>query len=209
MKHAINVSLVVVLAAVLARPAAAEPVLDLWLTGQLDDTTLTVEVHRANQQFGLGGLHYELQLSETLDLSREYSDFGWVANNGFWDCSNPLDGAAAVSLISATFDTVADLPASEFPADTSGTVEVLTFSGLSTTVARWIYLDIMFPSASDGVGQDLVSELGGSINVIAQDGLPVPHTFGVHVTPEPSTLMLFTLASLLLLRRRKTQTIAS
>ena len=192
-KHAINASLVVVLVAVLARPAAAEPVLDLWLTGQ----------------FGLGGLHYELQLSEALDLTREYSDFGWVANDGFWDCSNPLDGAAAVSLIIATFDTVADPPASEFPADTSGTVEVLTFSGLSTTVARWIYLDIMFPSASDGLGQDLVSELGGSINVIDQQGLPVPHTFGVHVTPEPSTLMLFTLASLLLLRKRKTQTIAS
>lgn len=209
MKHAINASLVVVLAAVLAPAAAAEPVLDLSLTGQLDDTTLTVEVHRTNQQFGLGGLYYELQFSETLDVPREYSDFGWVASDGLWDYSNPLDGAAPVSLISATFDTVADPPASEFPADTSGTVEVLTFSGLSTTVARWIYLDIMSPSASDGIGRDLVSELGGSINVIDQQGLPVLHTFGVHVTPEPSTIMLFTLAGLLLLRKRKTQTIPS
>jgi len=183
--------------------ADAVPVLDLWMTGELIGTQLTVEVHRTNTDFGLGGLSYDLQFSESLELTREYSDYGWFANDGVYDSSSPLDGAAPVSLSSATFDTVADPAGSEFPAGTSGAVEILTFTNVVLSPARWLFVDILALQASDGSGQNLETDLGGSINVISQNGLPEPHTFGVYVVPEPSTLLLFGLGGLIFVSRKR------
>lgn len=182
--------------------AAAELILELWMTVEQQDTDLVIEVHRANTDFGLGGLSYNLEFSETVETSREYSDYGWVANDGFWDNSNPLDGAVAVSLDSARFDTVVDPATSEFPESTSGTVEVLTLTNIAPAPPRWIFVDILGPAASDGPGNDLVAELGGTISVIPQQGLPEPHTLGIFV-PEPGTLILFGLAGVFLLKRRR------
>jgi len=187
----------------LPNKADAVPILDLWMTGELVGAELAVEVHRTNTDFGLGGLTYELQFSESLELSREYSDYGWLANDGLFDNSSPLDSTAPVSLVSATFDTVANPAGTEFPADTSGTVEVLTFTNVALVPARWLFIDILMPQASDGSGQDLETDLGGSINIISQNGLPEPHTFGVYVVPEPSTLILFGLGSLVLVNRKR------
>jgi hypothetical protein len=177
--------------------------LDLWMTGELVGTELTVEVHRTNTEFGLGGLSYNLQFSESLETSREYSDYGWIANNIVFDGSSPEDGDSPVSLTNAVFDTVVNPAGTEFPADTSGVVEMLTFTNISMLSERWIYIDLQAPDASDGSGQSLIGDLGGSINVIDQSGLPEAHTFGIYVVPEPTTFVLFGLGSLALLKRRK------
>ena len=200
--------IVILCAAVLfivSTEANADPVLDLWMTGGLVGTELTVEIHRTNTEFGLGGLSYNLQFSEPLELSREYSDHDWVANDGLFDTSNPIDigasGSASATLNSIRFDTVSNPPGSEFPAGIPDTVELLTIT-LYDLTPRWIYFDIVTPSASDGQGQNLETTLNGSINVIPMPGLPDSHTYGAEV-PEPTTLMLFALGSAILLKKRK------
>jgi hypothetical protein len=171
----------------------AVPTLDLWMTGELAGTDITIEVHRTNTDFGLAGLSYSLQFSESLWLSREYSNYGWIANDGLFDNSNPLDGAAAVSLTTATFDTVASPAGAEFAADTSGIVELLTFSDVTLMQERWIYFDVLTPQASNGAGNDLETTLQGSINVTS---------FAVYV-PEPTTLVLIGVGGLTLLRKHR------
>lgn len=199
-----------------SKKANAVPLLELWMTGELVGTELTVEIHRTNTDFGLGGLSYNLQFSESLYLSREYSDYGWVANDGVFDISNPVDigagGSASATLNSIRFDTVFNPPGSEFPAGTAGTVESLAIT-LYDLTPRWIYFDIVTPSASDGLGQNLETTLGGSINVISTiypDPIPPSldtpepgHSLAYGV-PEPTTLMLFGLGGLFLRKKRKT-----
>jgi len=177
------------------------PELVLSMTGTLVGNQLTVDVHRTNTGFGLGGLAYDLQFSETLEMTRQYGLFGWVANDGLFDGSNPLDGASPVSRTTALFNTVSGMQGGEFPAGTSGTVEVLTFTNIDLVSPRWIYIDILTPQASNGNGDNLVTTLNGSINVIAQPGLPETHTFGVFV-PEPATVILLGLGAFMAIKRR-------
>jgi len=186
-----------------AQTLSATPLLELWMTGELVGTELNVEVHRTNTDFGLGGLSYNLQFSESLEVSREYSDYGWIASDSLFDSSSPADGDAPISVTGAVFDTLVNPVGTEFPADSSNVVELLTFTNISLTSERWIYIDILTPDASDGSGLSLIVDLGGSINIIAQNGLPETHTFGIYVVPEPTTFVLFGLGSLILLKRRK------
>ena len=174
----------------------AQPILDLSIDGHLTDTELVVTVHRTNTGFGLGGLSYDLQFSEPLDFTREYSDHGWVAGDGLWDNSIPTDGTPVVGLTSARFDTVADPAGSEFPEDSSGTVEVLTFTNVALTPVRWVFIDLLAPQASDGSARDLETTLGGTINVIPGEDVPDGHTFGI-IVPEPASLMLLMLGGLI------------
>ena len=98
--------------------ADAAPQLDLWATGSFNSgtSTIDVQVHRTNTAFGLGGLSYNLQFSESLNLTREYSDYGWVANDGLFDNSNPIDGASPASFPSIHFETVHSPAGTEFVA---------------------------------------------------------------------------------------------
>ena len=188
--------------------SAQSPSLDLWMDASLSGATLEVDVWRENIGFGLGGLSYDLLFSESLDLSREYSDYGWVADDGLFDISSPVDVGASGSIpgifTSITFDTVADPNGSEFAAGTSGIVELLNIT-LDDFTPRWIYFDIVSPSASNGAGDDLVTILQGTLNVIADDNPDPPeqgHTLAVYV-PEPGTIFLFGLGGLALMRKRK------
>lgn len=180
--------------------------LDLWMTGDYDSATgiITAEVHFTNVDFGLGGLAYDLQFSESFELSREYSDYGWTANDGIFDISNPVDVGGTGSIpgifIGLRFDTVVDPAGSEFPPGSSGIVEVLT-GKLVGPAPHWIYFDLIEPSASDGFGQDLETALGGSIDVINDP--QSDHTLALYI-PEPCTLILIGLGGLALLRGRKT-----
>lgn len=189
---------------------ANDPNLVLWLAGPNDWTDtqnpILVEVYAKNTDFGLGSLSYELTFTELLELSREYSDYGWVANDGMYDISNPVDGAAPGPFTTIRFDTVVDPAGSEFPSGTSGIVELLTIYPLADmTTQRCIYIDLLNPSASDGMGYDLETTLGGSINLQLCQNPYCPelsHAYAVLI-PEPATVLLFGLGGLALLRRRK------
>jgi len=181
---------------------SAEPQLDLWIEHQRNNSDLVIEIYRENTGFGLGGLSYNLELSEPLDVIREYSNYGWIAGDGFWDNSNPVDGVSSTDLSSVRFDTTREPTGSEFTQNTSGIVEVLTFPGIFDTPEHWIYFDLADTQATDGSGAYLETDLGGSINIIEKQGMPENHTYGVYV-PEPSTLILFSFGSLLLLRKKK------
>lgn len=180
----------------------AVPQLDLWMQHQRVNSDLVIEVHRENIDFGLGSLSYDLDFSEPLDVIREYSDYGWIAGDESWDKSDPLDAVASTDLEGVRFDTVHNPTGTEFPSDTSGIVEVLTFNGIFDTPKRWIYFDIASPQASNGSGADLETGLGGTINIIEKTGIPESHTYGVNV-PEPGILILFGVGSLLMLRKSK------
>ena len=180
----------------------AAPLLELWISGEITGNSLSVEVHSANTGFGFGGLSYDLQLSEVAELTREYSDYGWVANDGLWDNSNPPEGSVPAVVGIARFDTVVEPVGTEFPPGSSGIVETLNLTGISPTPHRWFYIDLVDPQASDGQGRTLVSELGGSINVIEQQGLPETHTFGVFI-PEPTAVVLLAIGFLGLRKRRR------
>lgn len=171
---------------------------------------LFVEVNRTNTGFGLGGLSYNLQFSEALGVTREYSDYGWFANDGVFDISSPLDDTSAY-LTSARFDTVAYPLDSEFDANTTGIVELFTFD--VSLMERWLYFDLSDASASNGLGDDLESTLGGSVSIIDTVLILPPgldptgpaeqgHTLAIFV-PEPATLMFLALGGTVLLKKRR------
>lgn len=194
---------------------AQTPTLDFWMTGPGGITepyyahpgeVFDIAVWRENTVSGLGGLSYTMEFNETLDLVREYSDCGWIANDGLWDSSNPGDGDS-FNGPSIYFDTVHDPAGTEFPADTSGCVEIITITLSADPTLRWITFDLINPSASNGQGVDWElpspNGLGGIINI---GGVNIPdaslHTYGVHV-PEPVTLSLLSLGLGFVVRRRK------
>lgn len=193
--------LIVIMHMISVRLTNADPALDLWM--DFNSETSTVEVHRTNTEFGLGGLSYDLQFSETLQLTnREYSDYGWIANDGLFDSSNPGDGSTG-SFTNIYFDTAHSPAGTEFGAGTTGIVESLGINIIDPT-PRWIYFDILSPSTSDGAGTDLMN-LGGSLNIIPDDNLDAPeqgHTLAVYV-PEPTTMLFFGLGGIFALKRRK------
>lgn len=179
------------------QPANADPVLDIWMTGNFMRTSsFEVQVHRTNTEFGLGSLSYDLQFSESLNLIREYSNYEWVANDGLFDNSDPNDGFAG-SFASIRFDTVHDPAGTEFSPG-SGYVETFTVE-LSALTPCWIYFDIYSPAATNGSGVDLITGLGGSLNVIPDN---TGHTLGVYI-PEPATLILMGVGTVVLLRKRR------
>jgi hypothetical protein len=176
---------------------AAAPTLDLSMTGGFNPvtSTATAQVNRTNTDFGLGGLSYNLQFSESLNLTREYSDYGWMANDGIFDSSIPTDGSTG-SFTNIRFDTVHSPAGSEFSPG-SGTVESLNIT-LSNLTPRWIYFDIIAPSASNGSGTDLITGLGGSINIIPAGA----HTLVIYI-PEPTTMLLFSIGGLFALKKHR------
>jgi hypothetical protein len=173
---------------------------------------LFVTVNRTNTGFGLGALSYDLQFSEALVTTREYSDYGWYANDGLFDISNPTDGSSPDFFTDVRFDTAFDPAGEEFPPDTSGIVEVLTLSDDFLT-GRWIYFDLLVESASNGSGANLETTLGGTISIIDNVFILPPeldptgpaeqgHTLAVYI-PEPATLMLLALGGTVLLKKRR------
>ena len=171
------------------------PSLDLRMTGEVTDTEIIVDVHRSNTGFDLGGLSYDLTFSEVLEVTREYSDHGW--DTGLYDNSSPVDGVSD-TLDSVTFDTVAEPFGTAF-LEGDGIVETLTFSLPAGETPRWIYFDLAFGSASDGAGDDLLS-LGGTVDVAS---VPSGHTFGVEIVPEPATILLLSLGTVVFSKRRR------
>ena len=193
--------LFVIISAISVQSATADPELDLWMAGGFDGTsTILVEVRRSNVDFGLGGLSYNLQFSESLNLTREYSDYGWVANDGIFDNSNPIDGTTG-SFTNIYFDTVHSPAGTEFSAG-SGDVESLVIEVTDLT-PRWIYFDILSPSASDGSGTDLLN-LGGTIDVWPDDiTAPEPgHARAVYI-PEPATMLFLSLGGIFVLKKHR------
>ncbi|NLX07083.1 MAG: PEP-CTERM sorting domain-containing protein [Phycisphaerae bacterium] len=186
--------------------AAAAPELDLWIGGPFTDssqpavsgTQMTLEVLRSSSNSGLANLTYTFDLSENLQMvNREYSDYGWVANDGLFDNSDPADGSLSASFSSLRFDTVASPAGTEFDPNTSGVVEQLTFTVPAVTSPRWIFFDVLGVTATDGNGIDWVTALCGTIEVnpdyLFSRAEVGTHTFGVFV-PEPATLMILMVA---------------
>ncbi len=184
--------------------ANADPALDLWMTTDnyiVTTSPFEVYVQRTNTDFGLGSLSYNMQFSELLQLTREYSDYEWVTNDGLFDSTDPCDGFAG-TFTSIRFDTVHSPAGSEF-SPSSGDVETLTIEVFDWT-PRWVYFDIVSPAATDGLGVDLVTGIGGSISVIPDD-TPAPeqgHTLAVYI-PEPATILLLSIGGLFTLKKRK------
>jgi hypothetical protein len=178
--------------------------LDLSMTGSFDDNTntITAQVNRTHSGFGLGVLNYTLGLSETLRLSREYSDHGWIANDGDRDTSNPIDmgptGSAPATFNSITLATSKNPAGTDF-FDAFEIVELITIQ-LTDLTPRWIYFDITSASALTAEGEDMVTEFGGTLNIIPDQ---TGHTLGIYVTPEPSTMAMLAIGSLALIKRRK------
>jgi hypothetical protein len=184
--------------AISQRPSNAAPALDLWM--EFNSGTSTVEVHRENIDFGLGSLTYDLAFNAPQNIAREYSSYGWVANDGEFDGGTPGDGSTG-SFASVFFDTVHSPAGTEFAAGT-GIVETLTFVD---PTPRWIFFDILSPIATDGAGTSLVADppygLGGTLTVRADpDGQG--HTFAVYI-PEPVTILLFGAGGLFVLTKPK------
>lgn len=136
------------------------------------DSSVTIEISRTNTEQGLGGLAYNVNLSQTLLLTdREYGIFGWIANDGLFDNSVPLDdGAVSSSVQTFRFDTVvAGAAGAEFPPNTGGIVERFTIRtpplGVIPPQGLTITVDLTAVSASDGDGLDWMTSLGGAITV--------------------------------------------
>jgi len=155
--------------------ALGAPQLDLSVSAPASappDSNVMIEISRANTERGLGGLAYDVILSQSLHMvAREYSDFGWIANDGFFDNGDPKDsGAVSADFQAFTFDTVAAGPAgAEFPPDSSGLVERFTIrtppAGTIPPQGLTITVDLSDVSASDGAGADWTTSLGGTISV--------------------------------------------
>ncbi|MBN2020329.1 MAG: hypothetical protein JW749_08895 [Sedimentisphaerales bacterium] len=184
----------VVLCAVFTQQVNAVPHLDLWM--EFDSGSSTVEVHRTNTDFGLGSLTYDLVFSESLNLTREYSDYGWTANDGLFDSSSPADGSSG-SFDNIRFNTVHSPAGSEFSPG-SGIVESFEITSSDST-PRWIYFSISSPIATNGNGENLVSGLGGSLSVLPDVG---NYTLGVYI-PEPASLTLFALGCFIAIRKKR------
>ena len=184
-----------VLCVISPRSANAVPQLDLWMTHDFSGTSpFEIQVHRTNTDFGLGSLTYNLQFSESLNLTREYSDHGWVADtvsiDDVYDNSSPIDGSSG-SFTNIYFDTVHSPAGEEFGVG-SGVVEALTIEIIDWT-PRWIYLDVVSPAATNGSGVDLITGLGGSLTVSPGSNpyaLEQGHTLAIYI-PEPITMVLF------------------
>jgi hypothetical protein len=166
---------------------------------RLVDGDVDVKIYRQNNGFGLGGLAYTLSFSESLTFPRTYGTYGWTANDGTFDMSNPSDGSLA-SATSVKFDTVCNTPGTEFASGTLGIVELIHFTP-AVGPNRWIYFDVSGVSASTGLGEDLISGLGGSITIQPDGTLPEVHTAGIFV-PEPMSFVLIGVGGLILRIRR-------
>ena len=161
-----------------APAVVAAPTITLTVTGSstvLPSSDVTLQINRANTEQGLGGLAYTISLDTMLEVvGREYSDFGWVAADGLFDNSNPVDDNNASGVFQTMrFDTIpAGAAGAEFPANTAGTVEQITLRmpapGLIPPNGLMIGLDLINVSASNGAGADWTLGLGGSI-VVATD----------------------------------------
>ena len=192
-----------VLCVISPRSANAAPALNLWM--EFNSGTNAVEVHRENIDFGLGALAYNMTFDgESLDLSREYSDYGWFANDGLWDSSTPGDGVSARGFFtSIRFDTARSPANSEFSPGT-GVVESITIWDLTP---RWIYFDILNNTSSpvvatNGAGVNIVQLPGGSAPIVIPDPDGQGHTLAVYI-PEPATMLLLSLGGIFVLRKRK------
>lgn len=151
----------------------AAPTLTLTVSGPstaLPSSDVVIQIMRDNTEQGLGGLAYDLNLDMTLTLvDREYSNFGWLANDGLFDNGAPVDdNNASGNFSTLRFDTIpAGGGGAEFPADTIGIVEQLTFRmpppGVIPPQGLTIGIDLANVSASNGAGSDWTTALGGAI----------------------------------------------
>jgi len=181
----------------LSAEAIEVPTLDLWVTGPAQaqpGDIIEVTTHRANTEYGLAGLSYDWEFSIPLnELTRVYSTYGWIANDGIFDSCDPHEGVPAGTYDGIIFDTVVSGPfGSEFPIG-EGIIEAITLTiPDDTVVGSWVTFDLIPESASDGSGNDWEGlELNGQINVIPSTQPEVaPFAYGVKIVPEPATLSL-------------------
>jgi hypothetical protein len=177
------------------------PKLTLWTESEFISGQIEVKVHRQNDGFGLGGLAYSMNFSESLNVIREYSDYGWVTKDGIFDLCDPADGENALNISTLHFDTVVEPPAAEFASGSTGIVETIRLTPTDIATPRWIYFDLGNAFASNGSGDDLKVSLGGSVDLLLNTNLPESHMAGIYI-PEPITLLLFGCGGMMLLRKR-------
>lgn len=183
--------------ACLAAPAWALPILDLSIVGPVTASspgTVTISILATTTDFELGGLSYAVEpqiggSTAALEVSnRNYSQFGWIANDNDMDNCSPAEGASAVSTSSIYFDTVVE---SQFASGSFvDRFDLAIPAGLiDGTVITLLLSD---PQASNAVGDDLVSALNGQITT-------APLTI---VVPEPASVFLMLFLGTFALRRR-------
>lgn len=186
----------------LAPSAAGAPVLNLAIDGPDHASSpawVTIEIVAANTDFSLGGLSYSLEFSisgsatSVWVTSREYAAHGWVANDGLFDNSVPAQGTGLSEEVSKVrFDTVLAPAGDAREAGASGIVETLGLQ-IPAGLPDGTVLDVSLVgiSASDGLGNDLVTYLGGS----------APAPLGLQITvPEPLSMVLLGMGGLAAIR---------
>jgi catechol 2,3-dioxygenase-like lactoylglutathione lyase family enzyme len=187
------------------------PKLDLWVTGPAQaqpGDIIEVTTHRANTQYGLAGLSYDLEFSIPLnELTRVYSAYGWIANeaNPAFDYCDPLEGDPAGIYDKIEFSTLADPFPSEFQPG-EGIIEVITLTIPGDAVVdSWVTFDLIFKDASDAFGYSWLDLAGAEgINVLPSPEPEVaPLAYGVKIVPEPATLSLLAFGWGLARLRRK------
>lgn len=196
----VPVALIAVVAVVsaFAAPSWATPILDLSMSGPAtmpSPGNATITIIATNVDFGLAGLVYTVQASVVVDVSaRQYSSYGWFANDGSLDNCSPAEEAVGTGLTSFYFDTLLSPVLSERPAGTTATVEhfdIAIPAGLAdgTVIDLWLS-DV---SASDGGANDLEGSLGGQVTT---SGLQI-------IVPEPRAWAMALLLGGLFLRRSR------
>lgn len=190
-------TLVLVLAFSSAECLAA-PLLTLTLDGPAQASSpdhVVMKVNATNADFGLGGLSYTLETSVPLTLSgRSYSAFGWEANDGLFDNCLPAEGALPIEATSFRFDTVFSPAGGERAVGASGMVEQIEFA-LPAGLPEGSVIALAFSavSASDGMGVDLVVDMGGTASTTGWQIL----------IPEPSSLLMLLAGVVLGWQRRR------
>jgi uncharacterized membrane protein len=128
------------------------------------EPTFDIIVNRYHEGFGLGGMVYDLQISENLEMiSRSYEMYGWVANDNILDNCIPLEGGIFTGDIFSFMTVVKE--ESEFASGSSGIVEKLTFKTPADEPERWVYFDFSSPSvqAANAVGEMKVDSYVGTL----------------------------------------------
>lgn len=169
--------------------------------GPGDTANLWVQLY-ADAGEAVSGVAYDVQLPEegwTLE-SREYSDYGWFEDDGFWDGSNPPASGTPLVINNDTY-TGGDANTADFWFNTqrnpfgSTVTNWATCEVFSLTVPSDTPLDLYTIALANTYAYDIG---GGEFTSSGED-------FGMNVTPEPASmaLLLIGVGALAARRRRR------